>query len=74
MVERKCLGCGMDDIVPKPMKKDALERMLSEHDRRKRIVANLSNAPQTVSPMSEPRREVISQMNYENNLQNNKNS
>ena len=49
----------MDDIVPKPMKKDALERMLSEPDRRKRIVANSSNAPQTVSPMSEPRREII---------------
>jgi DNA-binding response OmpR family regulator len=36
VVEKKCLECGMDDIVPKPMKKEALERMLTEHDRRKR--------------------------------------
>lgn len=36
VVEKKCLECGMDDVVPKPLNSKALERMLSEHDRRKK--------------------------------------
>ena len=35
IVEKKCFANGMDDIMAKPMKLAALERMLKEHDRRK---------------------------------------
>ena len=51
----------MDDIVAKPMNLKALQRMLSENDRRK--IKGSSNNPssvqQHVSPISESRQSVI---------------
>lgn len=46
--EINCFKYGIDDIVAKPMKLQSLQRMLSEHDRRKVKSPLLSNPSQTV--------------------------
>lgn len=43
-VERKCYQFHMDDIAAKPIKIQALERMLSLHDRRKSVASKQHHA------------------------------
>ena len=39
--EKQCFDNGMDDIIAKPMSKETLERLLKEHDRRKRVATEV---------------------------------